>query len=285
MIFDSFGEYVFLDGAMGTMLQKYGLKVGDKPDLMNITSPDVVEKIHRMYVEAGCDIINTNTFGSNALLLEDTGYSVEKVITTAVGIAKRATAGTNVKVALNIGPTGQLLDPLGDLEPEEAFEIFKEMAIAGERAGADLVAVETMSDLEEIEAAIFAALDNTKLPVFATMSFGETGRTFMGCSVEDFVEMVEESDPTAVATAIGLNCSLGPAEMFETVERFAKATKLPLIVKPNAGLPDKVDGSYHLGAKAFAEQMMRLKEFGVKIVGGCCGTTPEYISELVKVFS
>ena len=281
MFFDLFGDYVFLDGAMGTMLQKYGLKAGDKPDLMNITSPDVVGKIHRMYVEAGCDIINTNTFGSNELLLEGTGYSVEKVVTTAVEIAKRATAGTNVKVALNIGPTGQLLDPLGDLEPEDAFVMFERMAIAGKKAGADLITVETMSDLKEIEAAMYAALDNTKLPVFATMSFDKKGRTFLGCSVEEFVDMAVKSN----VTAIGLNCSLEPVEMLETVEMFNKATKLPLIVKPNAGLPDATDGSYHVGVKAFAEQMKPLKELGVKVIGGCCGTTPEHISELRKVFS
>ena len=279
MIFDSCNKYIFYDGAMGTMLYKYGLKSGDKPDLMNVTNPEAVEEIHRMYIEAGSDIICTNTFGSNALDLEGTGYSPQEIITAAVSAAKRACAG-KAKVALDIGPTGHVLEPAGELEYERAYELFKEMAIAGEQAGADFVAIETMSYLEELKAAMTAVKENTKLPILATMTFEKSGFTFMGCSPESFVETAE----VIGAAAIGLNCSLEPVEMLATAERIAKATKLPLIVKPNAGLPDATSGEYQTGAEAFAKQMKGFAKIGVKIVGGCCGTTPEYIRELKKTF-
>jgi len=277
MLFDSYGKYIFYDGAMGTMLYKHGLKSGEKPDLMNITAPEAVESIHRMYVEAGSDIICTNTFGSNAEILEGTGYSPTEVITAAVTVARRASSGKAI-VALDIGPIGQLLEPYGDLEFERAYDVFKEMAVAGENAGADCVAIETMGALDELKAAMTAALENTKLPVLASMTFDKFGVTYMGCTSEQFVETAEELG----ASAVGLNCSLEPMEMLVTAERIAKATKLPVIVKPNAGLPDS--GEYHTGAKEFAVQMTEFKKLGVRIVGGCCGTTPEYIKELRKAF-
>jgi len=280
MIFNSGSKYIFYDGAMGTMLYKHGLKSGDKPDLMNITAPAAVENVHRMYVEAGSDIICTNTFGSNALNLKGTGYTPAEIIIAAVTAAKRACSET-VKIALDIGPTGQLLEPYGDLEFEEAYELFKEMAVAGEKAGADFAAIETMSDLSELKAAITAVSDNTKLPVLATMTFEKNGVTFMGCTAESFVETAES---LAVA-ALGLNCSLLPVDMMETAKRIAKVTKLPLIIKPNAGLPDGKDGHYHTGAKEFAVQMTEYAKIGVKIIGGCCGTTPEYIKELKNAFN
>jgi len=279
MIFDSYGEYIFYDGAMGTMLYKHGLKSGEKPDLMNMTAPDAVENIHRMYIEAGSDIICTNTFGSNALNLEGTGYSPAQVITAAVGAAKRACAG-KAKVAVDIGPTGYVLEPAGELEYEKAYELFKEMAIAGENAGADFAAIETMSYIEELKAAMTAVKENTNLPMLVTMTFEKSGYTFMGCTPESFVETAEAIG----AAAIGLNCSLEPMEMLATAERIAKATKLPLIVKPNAGLPDAASGEYHTGAQEFAAQMIAFKETGAKIIGGCCGTTPEYIRELKEKF-
>jgi len=279
MIFDSCGKYIFYDGAMGTMLQKYGLKPGAKPDLMNLTAPDAVEGIHRMYVEAGSDIICTNTFGSNALNLEGTGTDPAEVITRAVEIAKRACSG-KVKVALDIGPTGRVLEPTGDFPYNRAYEIFKEMAIAGDKAGADFAAIETMSCLVELKAAMTAVKDNTGLPILATMTFEKSGCTFMGCTPESFVEAAE----AAGAAAVGLNCSLEPPEMLATAERIAKATKLPLIVKPNAGLPDGESGEYHTGAEEFANQMVEFAKIGVRIIGGCCGTTPEYIRELKKAY-
>jgi 5-methyltetrahydrofolate--homocysteine methyltransferase len=283
-------KYVFYDGAMGTMLQEFGLK--EKPDLMNITAPEIVEKVHRMYVEAGSDILCTNTFGSNALNLSGTGYTPGEVISAAVAIAKRACekaappvtaapfAAAQPMVAVDIGPLGHLLEPVGDFEFERAYELFEEMAVAGEKAGADFVAIETMSDTEELRAAMTAVTDNTNLPILATMTFDKSGHTYMGCTPEHFVEVAVKLG----AAAVGLNCSLEPSEMYETAKRIAKATDLPLIVKPNAGLPDAVSGEYHTGAQEFAAQMTQFAKIGAKIVGGCCGTTPEYIRELKKAF-
>ena len=284
MIFDSYGKYIFYDGAMGTMLYKYGLKSGEKPDLMNMTAPDAVESIHRMYVEAGSDIVCTNTFGSNALNLEGTGYSPTEVITAAVAAAKRACDGkakvASAKIALDIGPTGYVLEPAGDLDFEKAYDLFKEMAVAGEKAGADFAAIETMSYIEELKAAMTAVKENTNLPMLVTMTFEKSGYTFMGCTPESFVETAEEIG----AAAIGLNCSLEPIEMQTVAERITKATKLPLIVKPNAGLPDAKSGEYKTGAEEFAAQMTGFAKIGARIIGGCCGTTPEYIKELRKRF-
>lgn len=279
MSFDLPGEYMFYDGAMGTMLQKCGLEPGARPDILNMTNPDAVEGIHRMYVDAGSEIICANTFGCNPYALRGTGYTPAEVICAAVAIAKRASAG-KAKVALDIGPTGQLLDPIGDLEFDEAYEIFREQAVAGEEAGADFIAIETMSDLAEMKAALLASVGNTGLPVLATMTFDKTGRTYLGYGPEEFAVAAEQLG----ASAAGLNCSFGPLEMYDTAARIAKATSLPLIVKPNAGLPDSVTGGYSIGPEAFAVQMGRFKEVGARIVGGCCGTTPDHIRELRKAF-
>ena len=279
MLLDTYGKYVFYDGAMGTMLQKSGLKPGERPDILCMRAPEAVENVHRMYVEAGSDIICANTFGANTEALRRTDFSPSDIINAAVAIAKRASGGT-AKVALDIGPIGVLLEPMGDLEFGEAYELFREQAVAGEKAGADLAAIETMSDVTELKAAILAVKENTDLPVFATMTFDKMGRTYLGYTPEDFVETAGRSG----ADAIGINCSLEPAEMFSTAERIAKATTLPLIVKPNAGLPDSTTGLYSIGPAEFARQMLRFAEIGVRIIGGCCGTTPEYIRELRKAF-
>ena len=270
---------ILYDGAMGTMLQKHGLKPGERPDAMNITSPLAVESVHRMYVEAGSDIVCTNTFGANAAALKGTGYSSAEIIEAAVAIAKRACAG-KAKVALDIGPTGALLEPIGDLEFDMAYELFREQAVAGERAGADFAAIETMSDPEELRAAILAVKENTGLPVFATMTFDKTGRTYLGCTPERLAEIAESLG----VAAVGVNCSIEPAGMYSTVKRTAAATSLPLIVKLNAGLPDGETGLYSLGPAEFAQQMAPFMEIGARIIGGCCGTTPEYIRELRKIF-
>ena len=273
------GGYIFYDGAMGTILQANGLKRGERPDAMCITAADVVEKIHRMYVDAGSDIICTNTFGANAIALARTGYSPEAIITAAISAAKRAADG-RARVALDIGPLGDFTEPVGSLTFERAYELFKQQAVCGESAGADLAAIETMSDVTELRAAILAVTENTNLPVFATMTFGKNGRTYLGVTPEEFVTAAED----AGATAIGLNCSLEPAEMFETAERIAAASKLPLIIKPNAGLPDSQTGVYNMTPAEFAADMAKFAKLGVKVVGGCCGTTPEYIAELKKTF-
>ena len=275
-------SFLFYDGAMGTMLQSRGLKPGLRPDVMNISSPQTVEDVHRLYIEAGSDIICTNTFGANALVLKSAGYSPEEIIPVAVSAATRA-AGDSVKVVLDIGPVGYLLEPLGDLALDKAYALFKEQAVLGEKSGADAVAIETMSDLNEMETAIRAVTENTALPVLATMTFGKNGLTYIGVTPEDFAELTERLG----VAAVGLNCSLAPSEMHETVERLAGSTSLPLIIKPNAGLPDSVTGLYNLTPAEFAQQMTKLAKIGTnkKIIGGCCGTTPEYIRELKKVFS
>lgn len=280
MLFDDYSGYIFYDGAMGTMLQKSGLKIGERPDILNITAPASVEEVHRLYVEAGSDIIVTNTFGANAKALGATGHLPEDVIAAAVALAKRASDG-RAKVALDIGPLGYLLEPLGDLKYETAYGLFREQALAGEAAGADFAAIETMSDLAELEAALLAVVENTKLPALATMTFDRTGSTYTGCTPESFAEAATRLG----AAAVGLNCSLAPEEMYATAERIARSTELPLIVKPNAGLPDSKTGLYSIDAAEFAMQMAPLKDIGVKIVGGCCGTTPEYIRELRRIFT
>lgn len=311
MLFDSCGDYVFYDGAMGTMLQKSGSRPGERPDILNITAPHIVEDVHRSYVSAGSNIVCANTFGANAIALAGTGYSPEEIISAGVRIAKRACDG-GAKVALDIGPTGQLLEPMGDLEFDRAIEIFAEQAIAGERAGADYAAIETMSDLTEIKAAIIAVVENTALPVLASMTFDKTGCTFLGFTPEEFAQAAQSLG----AAAVGLNCSLEPAEMYETAERIAKTTNLPLIIKPNAGLPDSLTGQYSIDPEEFAKQMIWFKKLKARpekteneklkmesgglrgadnlqssvsdcrllIVGGCCGTTPEYVRAIKRAF-
>ena len=271
-------DFIFFDGAQGTMLQKRGLKAGERPDIMNITAPEAVEDVQRQYVAAGSDLVYANSFGANALALKGTGYSPAEIISAAVAITKRA-CGDGAYAALDIGPIGELLEPFGSVTFEAAYELFREQAVAGQTAGADVAAIETMSDLRELKAAILAVRHNTQLPLFATMTFTKSGRTFTGCCPESFAIMAERLG----ASAIGINCSLAPVEMRDTAARIAEMTSLPLIVKPNAGLPNSA-GEYDLGAAEFALQMAEYAAIGVKIVGGCCGSSPEYISELRRVF-
>ena len=275
MLFDSYDGFIFYDGAMGTMLQKSLKNPGDRPDILSITNPGAVEEIHRMYIDAGSDIVCTNTFGANSDSLRGTGYTPADVIFPAVAAAKRASRG-RAKVALDIGPTGQLLEPLGDLKPDRAYELFKEQAIAGEKAGADFAAIETMSDPEELKAAMLAVSENTGLPILATMTFDKTGHTYTGFAAESFADLARGLG----AAAAGINCSYGPSEMYETARRIAKESGLPLIVKLNAGLPDSKTGIYSTGPAEFARLMLPYAEIGARIVGGCCGTTPDYIREL-----
>ena len=267
---------LILDGAMGTVLQQRGLPPGGKPDLLNLTDPDLLRSIYREYIEAGSQVINANTFGSNALKLASTGYSVDRVVSAAVAIAKEAAAGTGVKVSLDLGPLGELLEPMGSLTFERAYELFREVAVAGEKAGADLVSIETMTDLYETKAALLAVKENTRLPAFVTMSFEEDGRTFTGCTVASMARTLEGLG----ADAVGLNCSLGPDKLYPLLKELCKNTRLPVIAKPNAGLPDPVDGHYDLGPDEFAAALLPCLEAGVTVFGGCCGTSPEYIRKL-----
>ena len=269
-------NFIYLDGAMGTMLQKSGLKLGHLPELLNITSPETVMNIHRQYIEAGSDIISANTFGANGYKLKDSGYTVNEVIRTGVANAKKVADGKAL-VALDIGPIGQLMAPSGTMSFEEAYEYFKEEVLAGEEA--DVIFFETMTDLLELKAAVLAAKENSNKPVLASMTFEKNMRTFAGVSVEAAALTLQGLG----VDALGVNCSLGPDELYEIVKRLTKATSLPVIVKPNAGLPDPNSNTYSVTAQDFAISVGKLMDLGsVKFVGGCCGTTPEYISALKK---
>ena len=270
----------YLDGAMGTMLQAAGLKLGERPEALCLTEPDVVENVHRLYVESGSDIIYANTFGANAHKLEGTGYSVQEIIPAAIAVAKRA-AGDKAYVALDIGPIGEMLEPYGTLSFESAYDIYKEMIIAGRDAGADLVVFETMTDLYEVRAGVLAAKENCELPVFVTMSFEKSGRTFTGTCVESMACVLEGLG----ADAIGINCSLGPDEIYPIAERLAASTDLPLIIKANAGLPDPETGAYNVDAEEFAASMEKFTKLGLRYTGGCCGTDPEYIRSVIAHLS
>ena len=264
---------VLLDGAMGTVLQHKGLPPGGQPELLNLTAPELLLSVYRDYIDAGSEIIYANTFGANALKLAPTGRGVREVVSAAVDLARRA-AGGKALAALDIGPLGELLEPLGTLRFERAYDLFREMAEAG--AGADLAVIETMTDLYEARAALLAVKEATNLPVFVTMSFGEDGRTFTGCTVASMARTLEGLG----ADAIGLNCSLGPDRLAPLLAELARNTRLPVIAKPNAGLPDPATGRYDMGPEAFAEALVPCLEAGVTLFGGCCGTSPEYIRRL-----
>lgn len=269
-------RFLILDGGMGTMLQARGLPPGAQPELWNLSHPDVIESVQRAYVEAGSEVLYTNTFGASAVKLRRSGVSVREVVTAAVEIARRA-AGGKALVALDIGPLGELLEPMGQLKFEQAYDLFSEIAAAGAEAGADLAVIETMTDLYEAKAALLAVKENTALSAFVTMSFEENGRTFMGCTVQSMARTLEGLG----ADAIGVNCSVGPDLMRPVLEELCRATRLPVIAKPNAGLPDPVDGSYNMGPAEFAALVAPLSDLGVTIFGGCCGTNPDYIRAAV----
>ncbi len=269
-------KLTFLDGAMGTMLQRAGLAPGELPELLSLTNPALLTGIHRQYVEAGAQIVYANTFGANRRKLAKLGHTVDEVVAAAVAAAKAACAGTDAKVAVDIGPLGELLAPLGSLPFEEAVGLFREIAAAGEKAGADLAVIETMTDLYEAKAALLAVKEATRLPVMVTMTFDASGRTFTGCTVASMAATLEGLG----ADAIGLNCSLGPQQLLPVLTELCAATRLPVIAKPNAGLPDPVDGHYDLTPAAFAQAMVAAVDAGVSIVGGCCGTDPAYIRAL-----
>lgn len=270
------GGFIMLDGAMGTMLQAKGLKAGEMPELLSLTHADKIVQVHREYIQAGAQVVYTNTFGANRYKLSGHQASVQQVIGAAMKNARRACEGTNTLVALDIGPVGQLLEPNGALAFEQAYEIFKEQVLAGQ--GADLIVLETMTDLYELKAALLAAKENSALPVMCMMTFEQNMRTFTGCSVPAMALTLSGLG----ADAIGVNCSLGPDELYPVIGELTKWTKLPIAVKPNAGLPDPVTNQYNVTPQDFAESVSRLLPLGVQIVGGCCGTTPEYMRQVKK---
>lgn len=266
---------VILDGGMGTMLQAAGLGLGERPDVFGMKHPDVVERIQHSYVEAGSQVLYANTFGTNAHKLEGTGYTVEEVISANIAVAKRAAAG-KAKVALDVGPIGELLEPLGMLSFEKAYEIYAQVVRAGVSCGVDLIIFETMTDLYEVKAAVLAAKENSDLPIWTTMSFEASGRTFTGTTVAAMALTL-----TGLGVdALGINCSLGPEELVPLVEELRSWTDLPIIVKPNAGLPDPATGEYSMGAEEFGKRMAVFPAMGASIFGGCCGTNPDFIREL-----
>lgn len=269
-------EFVFFDGAMGTVLQANGLEMGGIPEELNITNPELITKIHKGYIDAGSDVVYANTFGANRYKLSHSEYSVGEIIYAAVKNARNAAEGTDTLVALDLGPIGQLLEPTGTLSFEEAYDIFAEQVAAGKDA--DIIVFETMTDLYELKAALLAAKENSDKPVVCTMTFEQNLRTFTGCEVSSMALTLEGLG----ADAIGINCSLGPAELEPVVKELSKWTRLPVVVKPNAGLPDPETNLYNVTPERFAEQMKNLVRYGVKIFGGCCGTSPEFISETVK---
>ena len=271
----------YLDGAMGTMLQRAGLKTGEKPEVFGMLHPDVVREIHARYIEAGSDVIYTNTFGANARKYAGSEYAVADVIAANVATARQAAEhaaakGRRVRVALDAGPLGELMEPLGTLSFEEAYDCFKEVVTAGESAGADLVIFETMTDLAEVRAAVLAAKENTSLPVWVTMTFEKSGRTFAGT---DASAMALTLNGLGV-DALGVNCSLGPEDLVPIVKRILERSDRPVIVKPNAGLPDPRSGLYAMTPERFAREMSVYPKMGIRILGGCCGTQPAFINAL-----
>ena len=260
---------------MGTVLQQRGLPPGGTPELLNLTDPALLASVYREYAEAGSQVVYANTFGANARKLVPTGHTVSEVVAAAVRTAGEAVAGRAL-VALDVGPLGELLEPMGRLTFEEAYDLFREMMAAGAAAGADLIAIETMTDLCEARAALLAAKEATALPVLVTMSFEEGGRTFTGCTAASMARTLEGLG----ADAIGLNCSLGPDQLAPLLREICENTRLPVAAKPNAGLPDPVDGHYDMGPEAFAAALAPCLDLGVTIFGGCCGTSPAYIRRL-----
>lgn len=278
-------DLIFFDGGTGTLLQEKGLKPGELPEVWNLEHTEEMIDIHRQYYEAGSDIVLSNTFGANALKFHDSAYDLEDIVTAAVVNLKEAAQlgvhdGREVYAGLDIGPTGKLLKPMGDLSFEDAYNAFKEVAIAGEDAGADLIHVETMSDTYEVKAAVLAAKENTSLPVFATMIFDEKGKLLTGGDVPSAVAMLEGLR----VDALGINCGMGPEQMLPVLDEILKVASVPVIVKPNAGLPKQRGGEvyYDVRPEEFAELMVRIVKKGACLVGGCCGTTPEHIREMVR---
>ena len=267
-----------LDGAMGTMLQQAGLKLGDRPETLSITAPDVVASIQRRYVAAGTRLLLANTFCANAHKLAGTGFTVEETVSAAVAVALAACEGTDARVALDIGPIGELLEPLGTLSFDEAYALFAQMIDAGVKAGAQAVFFETFSDLGELRAGVLAAKERCSLPVYASMTFEQSGRTFLGVRAE----CAAMSLAALGVDAVGVNCSLGPVEVAPILRAMRSVTDLPLILKPNAGLPDPATGEYHTTPQEFAKACAELTALGAVYIGGCCGTTPDFIDALNK---
>ena len=274
---------ILLDGGMGTMLQAAGMKLGTRPEDLNIENPELIRSIHAKYAAAGSRVVNANTFGASPHKLADSKYTLEEVITAGIANCKQAVAPYGALVTLDVGPLGELLEPSGTLAFEDAVAEYGRIVRAGVAAGADILYFETFTDLYEMKAALLAAKENSILPIMASMSFEANGRTFTGCTVESFAATARGLG----ANAVGINCSLGPKEIFPMAKRLAEAVPgdFPVFVKPNAGLP-RADGSgYDITPQLYAMQMKPYRDLHLFAAGGCCGTTPEFIQMLNGVFA
>ena len=269
--------FVFFDGGMGTQLQARGMRAGECPEQWNITKPSVITEIHRAYFEAGANIATTNTFGANPLKINNT----EEVVKYAVENAKNAMFDKNQYVALDIGPTGKLLKPLGNLDFEDAYNAFSVTVKAGANAGCDLILIETMNDPYELKAAVLAAKENSTLPIFATFVLDEKGKTVTGCDINAMVALLEGLG----VDALGVNCSLGAEELKRFVPELVNCSSVPVIVNPNAGMPCVVNGHtcYDSTPYRFALAVKEIAQAGARVLGGCCGTTPEHISAVKSI--
>ncbi|MDY5270558.1 homocysteine S-methyltransferase family protein [Tractidigestivibacter sp.] len=272
-------EFLLFDGAMGTQLQARGLAAGELPELLCLTNPAEIRDVHAAYVTAGAEVVTTNTFGANAAKLGDAA-SVEETFSAAVACARAAGARY---VAADLGPTGQLLEPMGPLPFDDAYDLFAEQARAADAAGADLFVIETMADLAEAKAALLAVRENSDLPAFVTMTFGEDGRTFLGTTPEAAAVTLSSMG----ADVVGINCGLGPAAVAPLVRRMLPWASCPVMAQANAGLPHVVDGvtAYDVGPEEYAEAVAGMLDAGVTVIGGCCGTTPEHIARERKLLS
>ena len=274
-------QRIYFDGGMGTLLQKKGLKAGEKPEMWNITHPEVLTEIHLDYLRAGSNVISANTFGASCLKFDN----LEEIISSAINNARKAIElfegdKDDRFVAFDMGPTGKMLEPMGDLPFERAVEIFAENVRLAEKHGADLIIIETMNDSYETKAAVLAAKENSSLPVFVTNVFDEKGKLMTGADSMAMIAMLEGLR----VDAIGMNCSLGPRQMLPRVAEYMKYASVPVIVNPNAGLPRSVEGKtvFDIDADEYAEIMKEIALMGASVLGGCCGTTPEYIEKTVK---
>lgn len=279
------GQLILFDGAMGTMLQHYGMKGGELPERYNIEKKEIIKQIHLDYLEAGANVLTTNTFGANSHKLKGTGLEVNEVIGEAVAIARAAIKESlnGAYVALDIGPIGQLMEPMGTLSFDQAYELVKEEVLAGVKAGCDLVLLETMTDIYELKAAILAIKENSDLPILATMTFEANGRTLTGTDPETMVNILEGLG----VDALGMNCSLGPVESKVILAEILKYASIPVMIQPNAGLPEIRNGEtvYSITEDQFVSEALEFAKDGVSIIGGCCGTTPSYIRKITSALS
>lgn len=281
-------KLLFFDGGMGTMLQKNGMGAGEIPELLNITNPALIERIHTEYLEAGADIITTNTFGANPLKSEAIGESLDMIIAAAIGTARKAVNKFQSEskprfAAFDMGPCGKLLEPLGGLSFDKCYDAFAKIARTAEKCGADLVIIETMSDTLEAKAAVLAVKENTSLPVFCTMTFDENRKTLTGGTVGVMSAIMEGLG----VDCVGINCGLGPEQIGEMMEELSRVSSIPIMAQPNAGLPQIENGKtvYNVTPDEFGAQCEKMAKLGASVLGGCCGTTPEHIKCLVEACS